>query len=339
MPTPPNSCTTRIRLRLAQAFAVTQQLVDPAGHLQPEGGRQRWIEWVLATISALQGPARQHREPVQEDVQRPLRFIQHIAHFQDCAVSWISCVVAPKCTYSRALGLQFLCSAPSRASASAGAGYAVGDLLQVDGRKAWRPSRSPARPQANDADIGLRQRQRRLPRRASVAGGVATEDPSAHRTGVASAMGFRVNDGDCVRACRTTHGRCAAEALRMRGARGTEQSISSDSASITYPPSRTGTTGFPWKRRAPSGLSPDAPVRGLSATRSTISRGEADVTDRVEQFFERLGAETAAQPLAARAAPRGTETPCRLEAWVISWSSSWAVCCRTAPPAQHHPLR
>ncbi|RAL80204.1 putative olfactory receptor [Pseudomonas aeruginosa] len=66
---------------------------------------------------------------------------------------------------------------------------------------------------------------------------MATEDPAAHRAGVAAAMGFRVNDVTVfVLAGRL--GRCAAEALRMRGARGTGKHFQRFSihhlSSITY---------------------------------------------------------------------------------------------------------
>ena len=224
--------------RLAQAFAVTQQLVDPAGHLQPEGGRQRRDRVGPGDHQRIAGPARQHREPVQEDVQRPLRFIQHIAHFQGLrGVLDILRGRAEMHVLARAGAAVPLQRAQQGHQRVPGAGHTLGDLLQVDGRKPGGLRDLQRRLGRNDADIGLRQRQRRLHVEPALQAAVATEDPAAHRAGVAAAMGFRVNDVTVfVLAGRL--GRCAAEALRMRGARGTGKHFQRFSihhlSSITY---------------------------------------------------------------------------------------------------------
>ncbi|MNF94239.1 hypothetical protein D3C84_769440 [compost metagenome] len=66
----------------AKAIAVAQELVDPAGDLQREGGGQGWNRMGSGNHEAIALPIRQHRQFGQQRIQCVLHRIQHVAHFQ-----------------------------------------------------------------------------------------------------------------------------------------------------------------------------------------------------------------------------------------------------------------
>ncbi|MNZ42490.1 hypothetical protein D3C78_600650 [compost metagenome] len=114
VPTPPNSWTTRIRLRASPRRSRWRKSssIQPATFSAKVVGKAG-IEWVLATMRLLRCPSASTAS-LASSASSACSIASSTSRISnDWAVSWMSWVVAPKCTYSRALGLQFFCNAPS----------------------------------------------------------------------------------------------------------------------------------------------------------------------------------------------------------------------------------